>query len=495
MLWHEVAAGLPMASTLACVRQAQRQWARQPVRQRLRVMRRLRHLIARDAALLTQAVMGSGTRSQAETLMSEVLPLADACRFLEREAVALLQPRRLALRRRPLWLHGVKASVHREPFGVVFIIAPQNYPLFIPGVQLLQALVAGNAVVLKPGPGGTTAATTLTDMLQQAGLHPHLVHVLPEAPEGAAAVIAAGVDKVIVTGRDTTGRAMLTHLASHLVPATLELSGCDAAFVRADADLDLVAPALLFGLRFNGSATCIAPRRVFVAQSLADALAARLLAGVRDAAPHAVAPAAWARVQTLVAEACQQGARCLAGRFLANETMTPVIMADAEPTMPLLQEDCFAPVLALVRVRDDDEALAAVEHCAYALGATVFGQSGAAQALARRIRAGAVVINDVIVPTADPRLPFGGRGRSGYGVTRGAEGLVALTTIKAIAVRQGRWRPHYDPPRPEDAELFRAYIVAVHGDSWRARLTALVSGVRRLMQRGRQDRPRHGGAS
>jgi acyl-CoA reductase-like NAD-dependent aldehyde dehydrogenase len=196
-----------------------------------------------------------------------------------------------------------------------------------------------------------------------------------------------------------------------------------------------------------------------------------------------------------VAEACQQGARCLAGRFLANETMTPVIMADAEPTMRLLQEDCFAPVLALVRVRDDDEALAAAEHCAYALGATVFGQSGAAQALARRIRAGAVVINDVIVPTADPRLPFGGRGRSGYGVTRGAEGLVALTTIKAIAVRQGRWRPHYNPPQPEDAELFRAYIAAVHGDSWRARLTALVSGVRRLMQRGRQDRPRHGGAS
>ena len=494
MSWHKVAAGLPaeevngMTSTLACARQAQRQWARQSVRQRLRVVRRLRHLMACDTDTLTQAIAKSGTRSPAETLMAEVLPLADACKFLEREAVALLQPRRLGFRHRPLWLHGVKANVHREPFGVVFIIAPANYPLFIPGVQLLQALVAGNAVVLKPGQGGSTAARTLAVMLQQAGLEPHLVHILPEAPEVADAVIAAGIDKVIVTGQDTTGRAVLAKLAAHLVPATLELSGCDAAFVRADADLDLVARALQFGLRFNGSATCIAPRRIFVAQALADALEARLLSGVCDAAPYAVAPAVLARLQTLVVEACQQGARCLTGRFLPNKTMTPVIVADAEPSMRLLQEDCFAPVLALVRVRDDDEALAAAAHCPYALGATVFGQSRAAPALARRIRAGVVVVNDVIVPTADPRLPFGGRGGSGYGVTRGAEGLLDLTTIKAITVRQGRWRPHYEPPQPEDAALFRAYMAAVHGGAWRSRVVALAAGLQGVMKRRRHHR-------
>jgi acyl-CoA reductase-like NAD-dependent aldehyde dehydrogenase len=454
----------------------------------------VRHLVAEQALSLAQTVASVTQRSPAETLVAEILPLADACRFLEREAAHLLKPQRLSAWSRPFWLTGIKAEIHREPLGVVLLIAPSNYPLFLPGVQLLQALTAGNAVLLKPGDGTSAAAVALTRMCSAAGLDPRLLRVLSGPPASVQEAIAAGVDKVVLTGKAATGAAVLAELAPRLTPATLELSGCDAAFVREDADVDLAANALQYSLRLNGGATCIAPRRVFVARPLANALATRLTSFVQQLPPSPIAPATCSRVQHLVAEACSQGARQLTGMGGPHGTMTamtPIIVADAEPTMRLLQEEVFAPVLALVSVEDDAEALRAANGCPYALGATIFGQADTARRLAQHVRAGIVVVNDVIVPTADPRLPFGGRGRSGYGVTRGAAGLLELTAIKAITTRAGRWRPHYEPLKLGDESLFQTYIAAVHAASWRQRAMAWIACGRALMARSRHGLHAH----
>jgi len=449
----------------------------------------VRHLVAEQALSLAQEVASATQRSPAETLVAEILPLADACRFLEREANRLLKPQRLSTWSRPFWLTGIKAEIHREPLGVVLLIAPSNYPLFLAGVQLLQALTAGNAVLLKPGDRTSAVAVALTRLCRAAGLDPHLIRVLPEPPAAVQDAIEAGVDKVILTGKAATGAAVLAELAPHLTPATLELSGCDAAFVREDADVDLAANALQYSLRLNGGATCIAPRRVFVARALADALATRLASLVPQLPPSPVPPATCSRVHHLVAEACRQGARHLTGTDGPNGTvtaMTPIIVADAKPVMRLLQEEVFAPVLALVPVEDDAEALRAANVCPYALGATIFGQADTAHRLAQHVRAGVVVINDVIVPTADPRLPFGGRGHSGYGMTRGAAGLLELTAIKSITTRAGRWRPHYAPLQLGDESLFQTYIAAVHAASWRQRALAWVACSRALMAQSRR---------
>jgi acyl-CoA reductase-like NAD-dependent aldehyde dehydrogenase len=470
-------------AAVMAARHAQAAWAAQPLSQRLAVMRRLRHSIARQAETVARSVTAVTGWDTAETLAAEVLPLADACRFLERQAPHLLAPRRWLWRGRPWWLQRVTVEIRREPMGVVLLIAPSNYPLLLPGVQTLQALVAGNAVLLKPGQGGWPVACALAAHLEAAGLERGLLHVLPETPVAAHAAMAAGIDKVILTGSATTGAAVLNKLASHLTPAVMELSGCDAAFVRADADVDLVAQALQFSWRLYGSATCIAPRRVFVAPALAGVLEARLTRLANAMAPCAVAPAAAALVQELVAAACAEGARRLAGDFLPDGTMTPVLLTAATPAMRLLHTDLFAPVLALVTVRNDDEALAAAAQCPYALGATVFGAAAGARTLAYRVRAGVVLVNDVIVPAADPRLPFGGRGRSGFGVTRGAEGLLELTCIKAVAVRGGRWRPHFEPPRSQDVALFRAYIAAAHGGRLGERMRAAVVCLQGLGRR------------
>lgn len=401
------------APSFPSAREAQAEWSARPVAERLRVLRALRHRIAERCEELVRAC----GRSAAEVLSSEVVPLADACRFLEREASPLLAPRRLGAEGRPVWLRGVDVELRREPFGLVLIIAPSNYPLFLPGVQTLQALAAGNAVLWKPGRGGLAAALAFAGLALEAGLDPRLLTVLPEAPDAARDAIASGVDKVVLTGSAATGREVLPELARRLVPAIAELSGHDALFVLPGADLDRVARAIRFGLELNGGATCIAPRRVFV--------------------PHAFAAGLEARLTELA-----------------------------------------VPAISVTAVVDMEQALAETARCPYALGASVFGPEAAARELAGRVRAGVVVINDVIVPTADPRLPFGGRGESGFGVTRGAEGLLELTAIKAVAVRRGRWLPHLDDRQPEDGDLFRAWLAAAHAGTLRGRLQGIIDVFR-----------------
>lgn len=409
-------------------RAAQAQWAARPLRERLRVIRALRHRIAAGARDLARAA--GADRPEAEVLSAEIVPLAEACRFLEREAPRLLATRRLGAAGRPAWLAGVEAEVRREPVGLVLVIAPSNNLVFLPGTQTAQALAAGNAVLWKPGRNGLAAARVFAALAAEAGLPAGLLTVLGEAPEAAREAIAAGVDKVLFTGASSTGREVLAGLAHRLTPAALELSGCDALFVLPGADLDRVARAVRFGVTLNGGATCIAPRRIFV--------------------PHALAPA-------------------------------------LEEKLRRLDEDLFAPGFApgvsLIRVAGPEEALEAAAASPYALGASIFGPEEAAFAFAARVRAGSVVVNDLIVPTADPRLPFGGRGESGYGVTRGAEGLLELTVLKTVSVRRGRRLPHLEEPHSRDAELFRAYLTLVHAGGLRARLRGAADLMRSLLGR------------
>ena len=463
-------------------RRAQPAWQARPVRQRLEILGRFRALLAARGPELAQL---AAAPSRAEALSAQIIPLAEACRFLERRGAKLLAPRR-ERRGRPLWLTGCALSVHREPFGVVLVIAPGNYPVLLPGVQTLQALAAGNAVVLKPGQGGGSAARWLARNLGEAGLPQGLLTVLDEAPEAAREAINSGVDKVLLTGSNDTGRELLAALAPDLVPGVLELSGCDPVLVGDDADLELTAAALAFGLRLNGGATCIAPRRVLVAPGIKRLLEARLAALARELPGVTVNPDTAARVHQLVLKALDQGARLLAGSLEPSPTLKPLVLTDVPPRAELLGVDLMAPVLSLLEAQGE-QALELAADGPYALGATIFSRDvRAAQTLAARLPAGLVIINDMIVPSADPRLPFAGRRMSGYGVTRGAEGLLELTRPKAVVTRRGGRPRHLAPPLAGDEALFSSYLAVSHGRG--RRLGALLDLFRALLVRIGQER-------
>jgi acyl-CoA reductase-like NAD-dependent aldehyde dehydrogenase len=484
-----------VARAMTAARAAQSRWSRTPLTRRLELIRELRRLLAEHAPQLAEASASARQRPALESLTAEVLPLAEACRFLEREAGRVLAARRLGRGGRPLWLAGVRSEIHREPLGVILIIGPGNYPLLLPGVQLVQALAAGNAVVLKPGIGGTGAAHALAELVVRAGFDPHLVALLPESSEAARCAISARPDKVLFTGSAATGEKILGQLAPHLIPTTMELSGCDAVLVRADADLDLVVRALGFGLRLNAGATCMSPKRVLVHRSSATELEGRLAQNLCRNRGNEYLPSnrsagllTWAATESLrpvLDEALAGGAHLIAGEISDDGSVTlPLVLGGVSPSSRLLREDIFAPVLALVTVADDHEAVLRANDCPFALTASIFTRDEpTARLLAARINAGAVTINDLIIPTADARLPFGGRGRSGFGVTRGAEGLLELTTPKVITVSRGKFRPAFDPPEPGDEALFNAYLRLVHGRGLKLRGAALVSLIRSISRK------------
>ncbi len=451
------------------LRTCQESWAKRSIKERLQVIRRLRHLIAENDLRLAEAVQKQNHDRRAEVLAAQVLPLAEACRFLERKAGKILAPQRLGSSGRPLWLSGVDTEIRREPLGVVLIIGPANYPLFLPGVQLLQALVAGNVVLVKPGRGGTEVMQLLKNLLVQAGLPEDLIQVLPESPIVVTEAVEAGVDKIVLTGSATTGRSVYRLAAEHLVPIVAELSGCDAMFVLPDADLEHIVKALKFSLRWNGSETCIATRRVYIPRQLANSLEKKLKREIEDLQRSWQPTCPDARVVTLIREALQKGAKPLtASEPDENEGLLPTVLTDVPADAALLQEEIFAPVLSVIPVADWEEALTLSQQCPYALGATIFGSETEARKLAARVQAGVVLINDVIVPTADPRMPFAGRQKSGFGVTRGAEGLLEMTTIKVTSQRKGECR-HFVEPQPDDVELFHQFVQASHGSSWWSR--------------------------
>ena len=476
------AADADVAGEVARARRAQAIWAAKPLQERLALIRRARQRLPMVAAEWDRLIHPQ-RRGPGETLGLEVVPTADAFRFLERYASKVLRPRHYGAWLRPVWLTGVVAEVHREPFGVILVIGPSNYPLFLPAVQVVQALAAGNSVVLKPGTGGGPIAQAFADLLYGAGLDRDVLRVLSESPEAGERAIEAGVDKVLLTGSARTGAAVLAKLAPRLIPATLELSGCDAVFVREDANLDVVTRALRFGFRLNHGETCIAPHRVFVARPLAEDLKKRLADAAERECYEARTPAARAAA-SLISDATRRGARVLAGRILPDQQgITPTVVTDVSCDMPLLQEDLFAPVVSVVEVSNDDEALAAAAKCPYALGSTIFGGLAGAQALAQRVHAGGVVINDMVAPTADPRLPFGGRGRSGYGVTRGVDGLLEVTTVKVVSIRKGGADWHLDPPQANDYQFFETYLRATNSSSFTGWLSAWCSLIPLMIQR------------
>jgi len=404
----------PYLAMLVRAREKQRQWASESIRNRLQIVRRVRESVASHAKSLLEAFPRELRLAPAERLASELIPFAEACRFLEREANKILASRRLINKHLPIWLRHIEVEEHREPLGVILIIGAENYPFFLPGVQVLQALVAGNAAVVKPGRKGGPVMHRLQCVFKDAGLPPDLFVVLDEDIQAVEHTICQGVDKVIFTGSTETGIQVYRLAADHLTPVILELSGEDPVFVLKSADLERAADAIAFGLSWNAGKTCIAPKRVFVAESIAKMF----------------------------------------------NVVLQIKCPEAISSLPILT------------FRDEEEAIILASQSPYALGASVFGDPREACDLADRIRAGVVVINDLIVPTSDPRVAFSGRDQSGFGKTRGAEGLKEMTILKFVIVQRAKRLRHLERLPENATDLFLAYLSASHASSWRERMNA-----------------------
>ena len=467
----------PLELSVAQARASQIQWSRQSLEHRLYAIAKFRQSLAASPARFIQALSHLPDRTEVQSIAAEIIPLANAARFLQRRAERILRPRV----RSPL-LSGIRITVDHRPHGLVLIVGPSNYPLFLPGVQVLQALVAGNAVLLKPGTGGTSAAVALVSLLRTSGIDPTLIHLLPEDTEVVHHAIDLGVDQLILTGSIPAGRAIVTSMAQKPPhPAVMELSGSDAVFILSSADLYRAVALLQFGMEFNGSATCIAPRRVIIVRSMLEKFEHLLLRRFSDCKPAPLNEAATQKLLPLVRDALARGARLVVGKISGDKPLGPLILMHTTSEMPIMSADVMAPVLCVQVVADTLEALTAYNACPMRLSASIFGDAVPARALARRIDAGCIVINDLISPTAHPEVPFTARGESGYGTTRGAEGLLAMTWPNVVVERTGRTLPHLRKPERHDQQILLLVLRLLHGADAAVRIRSLAALLRIFM--------------
>mgnify|MGYP002780425403 CR=1 FL=1 len=487
---------LPFAVETATLRAAQPDWAARPLSERLRPVREFRHLVVEHADALASAVEADVGRKAGEVVATDLLPSAAAAKFLLTDASRILRPRSVG--RRPLWLMGCRDAVHRRPYGIVGLIGTWNYPVFLTTVPLLHALTAGNAVLWKPSELTPRTAEFLHELFAKAGFPEGVLARVPGTREAGPQLAESDVDFVHFTGSDAVGRKLAARLGERLVPSALELSGVDAVFVLADANVKLAARSAWYGTTLNAGQTCISCRRAFVHRTVYAKFVEELRPLV-DAAGSAwlATPGQVSQADRLLEDAARAGADVLQRPHPPAEIpnpqkagvrspVRPAAVLNATPDLAVCREASFAPLLAVLPFEDSHQLVPMHDASTFGLAAAVFtADCRAAAELAAKLRVGAVVVNDVIVPTAHPGTPFGGRRASGWGVTQGGEGLLGMTVPQVVSTRSGTFRPHVDAGLTGDPAAFdvaRGALRLTHGRGWLERwrgLKQLVGGLRR----------------
>ena len=463
-------------------------WSKTPIEERCCRIAAVASLIAERGEHLAEMCRRDWREDHLTTVSGELLPLCAALKWIGRHGVTTLSKRRLGGLGRPLWLWGVRHEIHRKPRGEVLVLGAWNYPLLLVGVQIAQALAAGNIVKFKPAEGCEEIGNALASAFYDAGVPESALQVLHSSAAAAVDAIEQGVDLIVLTGSASTGRAVFRQAAETLTPMILELSGSDAVVACPSANPQRVAESIAFGLKFNSGATCIGPRRLIAEQKDLALVLGHLIPKLSQVAPLAIHPAAKKTVLTLISRALEEGAEDLTGCFSFSEfertgRMPPLVFGGLDPESELTNADIFAPVLCVLPVENISQSVKIVNRCRYRLAASLFGNQSETSVIADQLSVGSVTINDLIVPTADPRVPFGGRGESGFGVTRGAEGLLEMTVPMLQSRRTSHFIPHLVFNREEDSKTLLSALKIMHGGKLATRVKGMWQVARHAMQR------------
>jgi acyl-CoA reductase-like NAD-dependent aldehyde dehydrogenase len=429
-------------------RAAQLAWADLGLRRRIAVLREFQAKLYAKKSEIAAAITREVGKPLVEALVTEVLVVLDATRFLIDNAWGLLRDEpvphgNLATKLKSGWLV-------REPHGVIGIISPWNYPFSIPATETLAALVAGNAVVLKPSELTPLVALELASLLHAAGVPEDVFQVVVgEGPAGAA-LLRSPIDKLVFTGSVATGKRIAAAAAERLLPVVLELGGKDPMLVLDDADVDVASSAAVWGAFVNAGQACLSVERCYVHRSLYDSFAKacaektkQLRVGNGMDSDTDVGPMIQERqvriVESHVEDAKARGARVLAGGSrlpeLGPNFYAPTVLVGVTQDMRIMREETFGPVLPVMACADDDEAIRLANDSDYGLAASVWTRDRKrGERLARRIHAGTVMVNDVISCFGISEAPHGGVKASGVGRTHGRFGLDEMVRVKSLDI-------------------------------------------------------------
>ncbi|MFF5174997.1 aldehyde dehydrogenase family protein [Micromonospora sp. NPDC000089] len=404
---------------------------------------RWRGLLARRIEELAELVHVEGGKPVADAIV-EVLTAVEHIDWAARNARRVLGPRRVRSR---LILAEFSGHLEYQPYGVIGVIGPWNYPVFTPIGSTAYALAAGNAVVLKPSEYTPAVGQWLVDAFAEVVPEQPVLTAVHGLGDIGAALCRSGVDKVAFTGSTATAKKVMAACAESLTPVLLEAGGKDAMIVDADADLDAAAEACVWGAMTNAGQTCIGIERVYAVDQVFDAFVGKVVARAErlsvgaegaDVGPITM-PSQLDVIRRHIDDALDAGGRAVLGGREAVRApyVHPTVLVDVPESSAAVREETFGPTLTVNRVRDADEAVRRANALSYGLGGSVFGRRDAV-AIARRLRSGMASVNSALTFAGMSTLPFGGVGDSGFGRIHGEDGLREFGRAKSITRRRAR---------------------------------------------------------
>jgi succinate-semialdehyde dehydrogenase/glutarate-semialdehyde dehydrogenase len=458
-----------VARAVGRARAAQKGWGASGFGERAAVVWRARALVLEGMDEVAALISRESGKPAAEALAMEVVPTLDLMQFFARKSARMLRPEKLDI---GLYrFMGRTSTVVYRPLGVVGVISPWNFPWAIPLGEVVMALMAGNAVVLKPSELTPLVALKIAEVFRRAGLPDGLLEVVTGDGRTGAALVEAGVDKIMFTGSVATGRRVAEAAARRLTPVVLELGGKDPMLVFEDADLPAAARAAVWGAFANSGQACASVERCYVHESVAEEFTARVVAIVRtlrQATGEGTDVGAMSSERQLrtveehVREAVERGARVLAGGARLKGAGTfhePTVLDGVNHTMAVMREETFGPVLPLMTFKTEEEAVRLANDSDFGLTASVWTRDlRRGRRVAEQIEAGTVMVNEVLYTHGIAQTPWGGVKQSGLGRTHGRLGLLELVAphhihVNRLARLHDVWWFNYTPAA---AELFRS---------------------------------------
>jgi acyl-CoA reductase-like NAD-dependent aldehyde dehydrogenase len=455
---------------VAAVAQVQPFWAQLTLRDRARYLERAAQVVLDESDEIRDLIVREQGKPRTEAFSMEVLPTIDALRWIARAGCELLADEKIPMSQP--FLKTKSSAFTYEPLGVIGIISPWNYPWSIPFGEVALALMAGNGVVLKPSSLTPLVGERIRKVFERAGVPEGLVRVV-HGPGTGSALVRSSIGKVFFTGSVETGRDVGEECARRLKGSVLELGGKDPMIVLSDAHLEHAVAGALWGAFANAGQTCSGIERVYVVRDVAESFIAGVVEGA--ARLRIGDPLRWETeigpmvtceqfdtVSKLVDDALASGATLRCGgaggadgsRFTppagleAAAFYPPTVLTDVTREMRIMREEIFGPVMPIVVVDDEDEAVSLANDCEYGLGASVWTRDRRkGELIARELECGMVWINDHMFSHGACQCSWGGIKESGLGRTHSKFGLYECVNIKLRTwdpsrLRDPWWHPY-----------------------------------------------------
>lgn len=480
-------------------REAQREWSTLSFKERGRFVMKAREIILEHLDEIAELISSETGKPPAEATAMELAPTLDLMRYFATNAANLLKPERISIGQ--FGLLGRTSRIIYKPLGVVGIISPWNFPWGIPMGEIAMALMAGNAVILKPSELTPLTGLKIGEVFKEAGLPESILTVLTGDGSTGRYLVEAGVDKIMFTGSVATGRRVAEAAGARLIPVVLELGGKDPMIVLEDAAIENAATGAVWGAFANAGQACASVERCYVHQAIADKFLEAVVEKVkalRLGAPGEdgvdLGPLSSERqleiVEDHVSEAITRGARILTGGRRAVELgqlfYEPTVLIDVGHSMSIMRDETFGPILPVMVVESEQEAVRLANDTSFGLTASVWTRDIArGRRVAELLEAGTVTVNEVMYTHGIPQTPWGGIKQSGMGRTHGRLGLLELVQpvhvhVNRLSMIPDVWWFHYTS---QAAQLFKGMARRFASGSLLQTSLLLPQMIRRIRKR------------